>query len=82
LPLATLPPAPPPAAGGGGDHTFNGKIVDPPWWPCAQGQTKGNLNSMVYHWPGARDYAKTYANVQCFNTSDEATAAGFRAAKR
>lgn len=75
------PPAPTASTGGGGPGFLGGK-VDPAWWPCTQGQIKGNLNSMIYHWPTARDYARTYANVQCFNTEDEALAAGFRRAKR
>lgn len=60
----------------------SGRKVDPAWWPCQQGQVKGNLNSMIYHWPGARDYSKTFSNVQCFDTDAEAEAAGFRRAQR
>jgi hypothetical protein len=75
------PPAPTTSTGGGGHGIFGGK-VDPAWWPCLQGQIKGNQNSKIYHWPTARDYARTYENVACFNTTDEAAAAGFRPAKR
>lgn len=81
VPPTAIPPTVASPAGGG-DHTFNGKEVSPAWWPCAQGQIKGNLNSMIYHVPTGRDYAKTYENVQCFNSVAEAQAAGFRAAKR
>lgn len=52
------------------------------WYPCAQGQIKGNLNSMIYHVPGGASYAKTAANVQCFDTEAQAQAAGFTRAKR
>lgn len=65
-----------------GSHTFLNDKVDPPWWPCKQGQVKGNLNSGIYHAPGQRDYAKTYNNVRCFDTATEAEASGFRPAKR
>lgn len=37
---------------------------------------------MIYHEPDMRDYAYTFKNVQCFNTDTEASAAGFRPAKR
>jgi hypothetical protein len=50
--------------------------------PCQPGQIKGNRNSGIYHAPGQRDYAKSYANVECFNTEAEAQAAGYRRAKR
>jgi hypothetical protein len=50
--------------------------------PCQPGQIKGNRNSKIYHMPGQRDYARTYANVECFNTEAEAIAAGYRKAKR
>ena len=46
-------------------------------WPCEPGQTKGNRNSGIYHPPGGSYYARTYANVQCFDTEAEAAAAGF-----
>ncbi len=51
-------------------------------YPCAVNQIKGNLNSKIYHVPGGASYAKTTANVQCFNTEAEAAAAGFTRAKR
>jgi outer membrane biosynthesis protein TonB len=50
--------------------------------PCQPGQIKGNRNSGIYHAPGQRDYGKTQANVECFNTEAEAQAAGYRRAKR
>jgi endonuclease YncB( thermonuclease family) len=51
-------------------------------YPCAVNQIKGNLNSKIYHVPGGASYAKTTANVQCFNTEAEAITAGFRRAQR
>lgn len=51
-------------------------------YPCAVNQIKGNLNSNIYHVPGGASYAKTTANVQCFNTEAEAITAGFRRAQR
>jgi hypothetical protein len=56
--------------------------VDPPYWPCKEGQIKGNNNSNIYHVPTGRDYAYTFKNVTCFDTREQAEAAGFRAAKR
>lgn len=80
--IATAAPLPTATTAGSSGHTFSGDVVDPPWWPCQQGQIKGNLNSMIYHVPGGQSYAKTYQDVQCFNTEAEAQAAGFRRAKR
>lgn len=72
------------AGGGGGNEnaTFSGDEVSPAWWPCAQGQIKGNWDSMIFHVPGGRFYARTYEEVTCFNTADEAIAAGFRPSQR
>lgn len=50
--------------------------------PCAAGQIKGNRNSHIFHAPGQLAYAKTHASVTCFDTAAQATAAGYRAAKR
>lgn len=50
--------------------------------PCAAGQFKGNRKSHIFHAPGQRDYAKTHASVECFDTAAQAKAAGYRAAKR
>ena len=55
--------------------------VDPPWYPCQEKQIKGNKNSKIYHLPTGDFYPKTFQEVTCFNTSAEAEAAGFRAAK-
>ena len=77
----TLPTSTP-AASGPINPVFLGDRVNPPWWPCANGQFKGNRNSGIYHAPWQRDYARTYDNVECFNTAAEAEAAGYRAAKR
>lgn len=49
--------------------------------PCAVQQVKGNLNSMIYHVPGGGSYARTKANVVCFATEAQATAAGYRKAR-
>lgn len=49
--------------------------------PCAVQQVKGNLNSMIYHVPGGGSYARTKANVTCFDTEAQATAAGYRKAR-
>lgn len=43
---------------------------------------EGNRNCGIYHAPGQQHYARTYANVRCFDTESEAVAAGFRRAKR
>lgn len=50
--------------------------------PCKTGQFKGNDKSHIFHAPGQRDYAKTHASVTCFDTAEQAQAAGYRAAKR
>jgi hypothetical protein len=50
--------------------------------PCAVGQYKANRNSHIFHAPGQLAYARTNANVACFDTAVEAIAAGYRAAKR
>lgn len=50
--------------------------------PCQPGQIKANLNSNIYHVPGQRDYTNTYANVVCYDTEEQAQAAGFRRAER
>lgn len=61
--------------------TGSNQSVDPPWWPCKEGQVKGNQNSGIYHVPTGRSYAKTFKNVACFDTTAAAEAAGYRAAK-
>jgi len=80
-PTVAEPTQPPPPSGniGGLDDI---PPADQPWLPCAQGQVKANLNSGVYHRPNQQHYRRTYANVQCFNTAEEAQAAGFRPAER
>jgi hypothetical protein len=50
--------------------------------PCQVGQIKGNRNSMIYHVPSGEWYARTHKNVTCFDTEEEAQAAGFRKSKR
>jgi hypothetical protein len=50
--------------------------------PCEIGQVKANANSGIFHTPRQRDYDKTTENVVCFNTADEARAAGYRQAER
>lgn len=61
---------------------FSNNEVDPPWWPCQEGQVKGNRDSGKYHVPGGRFYAKTYEGVDCFNSSSEAEAAGYIRSQR
>ncbi len=51
-------------------------------YPCKEGQIKGNRNSMIYHVPEGASYAKTYKNVECFDTEGEAKAAGYIKAKK
>ncbi len=50
--------------------------------PCKVGQIKGNRNSMIYHVPDGAWYAVTSKNVVCFDTEEEAQAAGYRRSKR
>lgn len=45
--------------------------------PCLVGQIKANFNSMIYHAPGGASYARTNANVMCFDTEALARASGF-----
>jgi hypothetical protein len=61
---------------------FTGETVDPPWWPCAEGQIKGNRDSGKYHVPSGQFYDKTYEGVECFNTETEAEAAGYIRSQR
>ena len=70
------------ASPGGGSSSNSGSGSSTESYPCAINQIKGNVNSGIYHVPGGASYAKTTANVQCFNTEAEAVAAGFRRAKR
>lgn len=62
--------------------TIIGNEVSPRWWPCDEGQIKGNRNSMIYHLPDGDFYARTFDDVACFDTTAEAEAAGFRASER
>ncbi|MEY2844725.1 MAG: hypothetical protein RL076_271 [Chloroflexota bacterium] len=50
--------------------------------PCQVNQIKGNRNSKIYHVPGGASYAKTKANVECFDSEAAAASAGYRKAKR
>ena len=44
---------------------------------------KGNINTMIYHCPGQRDYNKLKAeNIEWFATEEDAKNAGYRKAKR
>jgi hypothetical protein len=55
--------------------------ASPSGWNCPSwAPIKGNANSMIYHMPGGRWYAKTKPE-QCFSTQAAAQAAGYRAAK-
>lgn len=73
-PLPAAPAVTPVFTGDGGNRS-----VDPPWWPCNEGQIKGNRNSDKYHVPGGNAYARTFRDVRCFDTAAEAEAAGFTA---
>jgi hypothetical protein len=48
--------------------------------PCRVGQIKANERSGIYHAPGGGSYARTRANVVCFDTDTQAEAAGYRKA--
>lgn len=51
--------------------------------PVGEGRIKGNMNSMIYHLPGQRDYNKIKPiHIRYFKTEKEARAAGFRRALR
>ena len=51
--------------------------------PVGEGRIKGNMNSMIYHLPGQRDYNKIKpSHIRYFKTEKEARAAGFRRALR
>ena len=77
-PIAVLSPTPVPSA-------FPTRTVRPTSvadaQPCAIGQIKGNRNSRIYHVPGGGSYARTQNNVMCFDTEDQAVAAGYRKAR-
>lgn len=49
--------------------------------PCLPGQVKANRNSRIYHVPGGGSYARTTANVTCFDTEADAELAGYRKAR-
>lgn len=80
------PPAPAPAPTAAPpvhrDPVFTNNEVDPPWWPCLEGQIKGNRDSKKYHVPGGQFYARTYEGVDCFDSAAAAEAAGFVRSKR
>lgn len=80
-PVQAVEPTSAPPANQAANPVFSGDTVDPPYWPCKEGQIKGNRNSGIYHTPQGRSYAKTYKSVQCFDTAAQAEAAGYRAAK-
>ena len=84
VPPPPEPPQAPAAAPSEPRYTGEGQdqSVDPPYWPCQPGQIKGNINSGKYHVPDGRYYAKTFKNVQCFNSEAEAQAAGYVRAKK
>jgi len=64
------------------DSGFSGDLPVVGYWPCQQGQIKGNKLSMIYHVPSGESYSVTSRDVACFNTEQEAINAGFRKAKR
>ncbi len=51
-------------------------------YPCQSGQVKGSYNTKLYHVPGDNAYARTKANVVCFDTEEEAKAAGYGKAQK
>jgi hypothetical protein len=63
-----------------GKDSQGNHIVDPAWLPCSEGQIKGSKNGK-YHVPGGRYYARTYSDVMCFNSEQDAEAAQFVRAK-
>ena len=68
--------------GGGGSGGGGSSTIDAASAPCLVGQIKGNRRSMIYHVPDGAFYAKTYANVACFDSESAAMAAGYRRSKR
>ena len=49
--------------------------------PCRPGQIKANKSSKIYHVPGGASYSRTVNAVECFDTEDQAAAAGYRKAR-
>lgn len=79
-PTVAPPPTeiPPPPVQSGAVGDLSERPPDSaPWLPCAQGQIKANRNSMKFHVPGGSHYQRTFKNVWCFNSADEARAAGY-----
>lgn len=79
-PTVAPPPteaAPPPAQSGAVSDLSERPPDAEPWLPCARGQIKGNRNTMIFHVPGGSHYQRTFKNVWCFNSADEARAAGY-----
>jgi len=64
------------------EPVFEGNEVVPRHWPCKQGQIKANRDSKKYHVPEGRFYARVYEGVECFDTEEEARAAGYTRSKR
>jgi micrococcal nuclease len=83
LPQAPAPTAMPAAASASSAPGRWPNSVQPvSEWECPESHPfKGNANSMIYHPPGGRYYAKTKPEG-CFATAEDAVAAGFRAPKR
>lgn len=75
LPLPSVPAAP--GRSGTGAAADAGAA-----YPCQPSQIKANRNSGIYHVLEGASYARTYANVACFDTEADAVAAGFRRARR
>lgn len=46
--------------------------------PCKPGQIKGNTATKTLYAPGLPGYSQLHDNVQCFDTIEKATAAGFK----
>ncbi|MDD6906891.1 MAG: cell wall-binding repeat-containing protein [Finegoldia magna] len=63
--------------------TKSNYIYQDGYGPVGEGRIKGNMNSMIYHLPGQRDYNKIKpSHIRYFRTEKEARAAGFRRALR
>ncbi len=55
--------------------------IEPPWWPCEQGQIKGLEKLNIYYVEEHAGYTRTFIGIVCFNTEEDAQAAGYRRAE-
>lgn len=89
VPIPTSTPRPPGTGFRGGTdakpvYFGEGRLreVDPPWYPCKEGEIKGSQDSKIYHVPSGAFYARTFDGVQCFANAADAQAAGYRESER